>query len=208
MPSSVDPKVHIHQSADVSADAVIGAGTRIWHEAQVREGVHMGTNCIVGKGAYIDFGVCVGDSVKIQNRASVYHGTTIEDGVFIGPHVVFTNDMRPRAITPTGAPKTDDDWEVGETTVRYGASIGASSVILPGVVIGQFALVGAGSVVTKHVPDHAIVVGNPARVVGYACACAGKLTVAQSRATCPICGRGYRVEEIQAGQVTLTPEES
>ncbi len=185
--------IMIHSTADVSPGAVIGRGTRIWHEAQVREGARLGARCIVGKGVYIDFNVAIGNCVKIQNRASIFHGTTIEDGVFIGPHVVFTNDRLPRAITPEGELKADDDWEVCATYVRYGASLGAGSIILPGVVIGRFALVGAGAVVTRDVPDHGIVVGNPARLVGYACRCAHKLALDAMGATCPACGRRYRV---------------
>lgn len=189
-----------HPSAEVSSQSTIGAGTRIWHGAQVREGAHLGENCIVGKDAYIDFDVYIGDAVKIQNRASIYHGTTIEDGVFVGPHVVFANDMRPRAINADGTPKSDDDWEVGKTTVRYGASIGAGSIILPGRTIGRFALVGAGAVVTRDVPDHVIVVGNPARTVGYACACAAKLsTLLEDTAACEVCGRRYIVEPVEDG---------
>jgi UDP-2-acetamido-3-amino-2,3-dideoxy-glucuronate N-acetyltransferase len=194
--SEADKSFITHSSADVSPEAMIGAGTRIWHEAQIREGATLGRECIVGKGVYIDFGVRIGNAVKIQNRASIYHGTTIEDGVFIGPHVVFANDMRPRAINPDGAPKTDDDWGVGETVVRYGASLGAGSIILPGIDIGRFALVGAGAVVTKDVPAHAIVIGNPARMVGYACACASKLTIDGDNAECIACGRQYSVTAI------------
>ena len=182
-------QVTIHPTAEVSPEASIGPGTRIWHEAQVREGARIGADCIVGKGAYIDFDVRVGDRVKIQNRASIYHGTTIEDGVFVGPHVVFTNDLRPRAINPDGSAKSDDDWEVGPIVVRYGASVGAAAVVLPGVEIGRFALVGAGAVVTRPVAGHAIVVGNPARPVGYACACGEKL---DGELACPACGARWR----------------
>lgn len=198
----------IHPTADVSLEADIGAGSRIWHETQIREGARIGENCVIGKGAYIDFGVRIGNAVKIQNRASVYHGTSIEDGVFIGPHVVFTNDLRPRAITPDGEPKTEDDWIIGETTVRYGASIGAGSIVLPGLEVGRFALIGAGSVVTKSVPDHRIAVGNPARAIGYACICAGKLDVGEERASCGVCRRQYRVSRGNGGGVKLTIEES
>lgn len=170
-----DSQTMIHPSADVSPDASIGAGTRIWHDVQVRERARIGERCIVGKSAYIDLDVVIGDRVKIQNRASIFHGTTIEDGVFVGPHVVFTNDLRPRAINPDGSLKSDADWIVSPITVRYGASVGAGAVVLPGIEIGRFALIGAGSVVTRSVPDHVIVVGNPARAIGHACACGERL---------------------------------
>src|SRR5579884_3853198 len=152
--------VRIHPTAEVSAEARIGNGTRIWNYAQVREGVHIGQQCILGKNVYVDFGVSIGDRVKIQNNVSVYHGVTIEDGVFIGPHACFTNDKLPRAITPDGLLKGQDDWEVGLIRVCTGASIGAGSIILPGVTIGAFAMIGAGSVVTRSVPAHALVYGN------------------------------------------------
>lgn len=185
------PGVRIHPTADVSDAAVIGEGTSIWHESQVRERAHIGRNCILGKGVYVDFDVHIGDNCKIQNRASVYHGTTLADGVFVGPHVVFTNDKLPRAINPDGSRKSDDDWIVGPINVGRGASIGAGSVVLPGVDIGSFALVGSGSVVTKSVPDHAIVMGNPARISGYACACGAKLASDYHLYTCPSCDRQY-----------------
>src|SRR5436853_1066611 len=114
---------YIHPTADVSPKATLGEGTKVWHQAQVREGAVLGHNCIVGKGAYIDFGVQIGDNVKIQNRASVYHGVTLEDGVFVGPHVIFTNDRRPRAVNPDESIKSDSDWVVGPIHVGRGAAI-------------------------------------------------------------------------------------
>lgn len=161
----------IHPTAEVSDRATLGEGTRVWSQAQIREGATLGENCNIGKNVYVDFDVSIGSMVKIQNNSSVYHGVTVEDGVFIGPHVCFCNDMTPRAITPDGRLKGNDDWEVGPTRVGYGASVGAGSIILPNVTIGRFALIGAGSVVTRSVPDHALVYGNPAQPHGYVCAC-------------------------------------
>jgi acetyltransferase-like isoleucine patch superfamily enzyme len=189
----------IHPSADVSPNAIIGQGTNIWHQAQVRERAQLGRNCIVGKGAYIDTGVVIGDNVKIQNGAFIYPGVTVEDGVFIGPRACFTNDMFPRAVTLEGALKTDADWQVSPTLVCYGASIGAGAVVLPDLIIGRFALVGAGAVVTRSVPDHGLVVGNPARLVGYACRCGQRLIERERRGSllvmnCPICHASYELE--------------
>lgn len=155
-----------HHSADVSLKAKIGKKTKIWHHAHVREGAEIGMSCIIGKNVYIDFKVKIGNNVKIQNNVSIYHGITIEHGVFIGPHVCFTNDKIPRAINENGTPKTGNDWSVAKTIVKKGASIGANSTILPGITIGSFAMVGAGSVVTKDVGSYELVYGNPARTHG------------------------------------------
>jgi len=182
----------IHPSADVSDLAQIGEGVRIWNHCQVREDAKIGSGSILGKDSYIDFGVQIGENVKIQNGAYVYHGTTLESGVFVGPGAIFTNDKRPRAINPDGSLKGNDDWEVGKTLICYGASIGAGAVILPGITVGRFALVGAGAVVTRDVPDHAVVIGNPARQAGYVCKCATKLIEAgEGKYFCPVCGDGY-----------------
>ena len=182
----------IHPTADVSPGASIGEGASIWHQAQVREGAVVGAGCIIGKGAYIDAGVKIGANCKVQNYSCVYHGTTLEDGVFVGPEVVFTNDRYPRAINPDGSLKSDSDWEVGETLVKYGAAVGSRSVILPGVTIGRWALVGAGSVVTRDVADYALVGGSPARRMGWVCVCARKLG---GDLTCSRCGRAYRMRD-------------
>lgn len=171
----------IHPTADVSPEAVIGEGCRIWHHCHVREGVRLGRNCILGKGAYVDFGVQIGNNVKIQNNVSIFHGATLEDGVFCGPHSVLTNDKRPRAINPDGTLKSADDWTVGNTLVRFGASIGAHAVILSGVTIGRWAMVGAGAVVTSDVPDHGLVRGNPARLHGFVCSCGSGLSISTER---------------------------
>ena len=170
------PSFYVHPAAEVSEEAEVGMGTRIWRQAHVREQARIGEQCNIGKGVYIDAHVRIGSRVKIQNHTSVFEGVTLEDGVFVGPHVCFTNDLFPRAITPTGELKSADDWEVTPTLVRYGASIGGGSVIRCGVTIGEYALVGAGSVVTHDVAPHALVFGNPARPHGYVCRCARPLT--------------------------------
>ncbi len=168
--------VRIHPTADVSADAQLGEGTSIWHQAQVREGAVIGQQTIIGKGVYIDAGVRIGDNVKIQNYVSVYHGVTIERGVFVGPHVCFTNDLRPRAVNSDGSLKAVDDWVLTPTLIDYGAALGAHSTIVCGVTVGAWAMVGSGSVVTRDVPAHGLVFGNPARLRGFVCACGTKLT--------------------------------
>jgi UDP-2-acetamido-3-amino-2,3-dideoxy-glucuronate N-acetyltransferase len=171
--------VYVHATAEVSSQACIGKGTRIWHQSQIREGARVGQNCILGKGVYVDVEVVIGDNVKVQNYVSIFHGVTIEDGVFIGPHVCFTNDNLPRAVKPDGTIKAEDDWCIGNIWVKYGASIGANATLLPKVTIGRWAIVGSGAVVTKNVPDYGLVVGNPAHLIGFVCPCGHRLTSGQ-----------------------------
>jgi UDP-2-acetamido-3-amino-2,3-dideoxy-glucuronate N-acetyltransferase len=196
----------IHETAEVSDRAQVGKGTKVWHQAQIRENAKVGANCIIGKGVYVDFDVVIGNNVKIQNGASVYHGVTIEDGVFIGPHACLTNDKYPRAITPSGDLKQDQDWEVGRITVKHGASVGARAVVLPDVVIGSFAMIGAGAVVTRDVPDHGLVQGNPARLVGFVCKC-GRRLVERPRGEeyaemwCPVCDETYTIPAVNIQEV-------
>lgn len=156
-------KVFIHPTAVVEEGAEIGEGTRIWHFAHVRKGAKIGKGCNIGKDVYIDVDVEIGDKVKIQNGVSVYRGVKLEDEVFVGPYAVFTNDKYPRAFS--------QDWKVVPTLVKRGASIGANATIVCGVIIGRYAMVAAGSVVTKDVPDHGLVMGNPAKLVGFVCYC-------------------------------------
>jgi len=184
--------IRIHPTAEVSPQAEIGQGSVIWRQVQIREGARLGQNCIVGKGVYIDFGVQIGSNVKIQNSALIYHGVTLEDGVFIGPQVCLTNDKLPRAINPDGTLKGTDDWQVSPILVRQGAAIGAGAVILPGVIIGRWAMIGSGAVVTRNVPDYGLVWGNPARLRGFVCPCGQRLQAAQTQADqvlarCPAC---------------------
>lgn len=195
MPDTTDPGPAIPTiapTADVDPRATIGAGTRVWHLAQVREDAHVGTDCIIGRGAYIGPGVVVGDRCKIQNHALVYEPAVLEDGAFVGPAVVFTNDYYPRAVNPDGTLKTADDWHAIGVTVRTGASVGARSVCIAPVTIGRWALVAAGSVVTKDVPDFALVAGVPARRVRWVGRAGEPLEpTADGRWRCPRTGELY-----------------
>jgi UDP-2-acetamido-3-amino-2,3-dideoxy-glucuronate N-acetyltransferase len=187
-------EVRVHPTAEVSPDAVIGPGTSIWNQAQVREGASIGAGCTIGKNVYVDAGVRIGDRCKVQNNVSLFHGVTVEDGVFVGPHVCFTNDRIPRAVNADGTLKSDDDWEVSPILVRAGAALGANSTILPGVTIGRWAMVGAGSVVTRDVADHELVAGNPARRHGSACSCGAALRDTDKgpfSGACPSCGAPF-----------------
>jgi len=161
----------IHETAEVNPKAVVGEGTKIWNNAQVREDVTIGKNCIISKNAYIDAGVTIGDHVKVQNNVNIYTGVTIEDDVFLGPSMTFTNDLFPRS--------RNLNWQITKTLVKKGASLGANVTVVCGVTIGEYAMVGAGSVVTKDVPAHALMVGNPAKKIGNICAC-GERTIGEA----------------------------
>lgn len=159
--------IRVVDTADVADDAVIGDGSSVWHLAQVRERAVLGENCVVGRGAYIGTGVTMGDGCKVQNYALVYEPAVLEDGVFVGPAVVLTNDHFPRAINADGSPKSAHDWTPVGVTLRQGASVGARAVCVAPVTIGRWATVAAGAVVTKDVPDYALVAGVPARRIGW-----------------------------------------
>lgn len=168
---------YVHDTAIIADDVEIGRGTKIWVNCQIREHVKIGEYCIIGKDTYLDYGVIIGSRTKIQNGVSIYHGIEIADEVFIGPNVAFTNDMYPRA--------SNNDWKVMPTFIAHGASIGANSTIRCGVTLGEYSMVGAGSVVTKDVPPYTLVVGNPAKKIGTVCKCGLKV---DDNKICPNCG--------------------
>lgn len=178
----------VHESSYVDEGCTIGAGTKIWHFSHVMKGCTIGENCNIGQNVVISPGVTLGKGVKIQNNVSVYTGVVCEDGVFLGPSCVFTNVINPRAFIERKS-------EYRQTTIKKGASIGANATIICGHDIGRYAFVGAGSVVTKNVPDYAMVYGSPARIRGYVCRCGEKLNFADGKARCPACGLEYEMNE-------------
>jgi UDP-2-acetamido-3-amino-2,3-dideoxy-glucuronate N-acetyltransferase len=174
----------VHGSAFVDDGVEIGEGTSIWHTSHILKGSRIGKNCKIGQNVVVGPNVMVGQGVKIQNNVSVYEGVTLEDFVFCGPSMVFTNVFNPRSEIPRMS-------ELRKTLVKRGATLGANSTILCGITIGQYALIGAGTVVTKDMPDHALVVGNPGRVTGWVCQCGVKLTLKAKKGTCLTCKRQY-----------------
>ena len=197
MTSTALPGAHVEPSIEPSADvdprARIGSGTRVWHLAQVRENARVGDDCVLGRGAYVGPGVCIGDRCKLQNHALVYEPAVLEDGVFVGPAAVLTNDLLPRAVTADGRLKSAADWDAVGVRVRTGASIGARAVCVAPVTVGRWAMVGAGAVVTRDVPDFALVAGVPARRLAWV----GRAGVpledrGRGRYLCPASGRGYQ----------------
>ncbi|MEX1078672.1 MAG: acyltransferase [Homoserinimonas sp.] len=199
------PTGNVHATADVADSASVSSTAKIWHYAQVREDAAVGANCVVGRGAYIGSGVEVGDNCKVQNYALIYEPAKLANGVFVGPAVVFTNDQFPRAINADGSPKSATDWEAVGVTVHEGASIGAKSVCIAPLVIGAWALIGSGSTVVKDVPSFALVVGNPARRIGWV-GKAGQPLVERPDGiwVCPATDTQYR----QSGPDTLTEVEN
>jgi UDP-2-acetamido-3-amino-2,3-dideoxy-glucuronate N-acetyltransferase len=177
----------VHPSAFIDGDVEIGTGTSIWHVSHILRNSRVGKDCRVGQNVVIGPNVCIGDGVKIQNNVSVYEGVTLEDQVFCGPSVVFTNVHNPRSEIR----RMD---ELRPTLVCYGATLGANCTIVCGVTIGRYAFVGAGAVVTKDVPDFALVVGNPAQVVGWMCACGHRIKIeaAKGDGVCPVCQKRYQ----------------
>jgi len=186
-----------HESCYVDEGCEIGAGTKIWHFTHVMAGARIGRSCNIGQNVVIAPDVVVGDNARIQNNVSIYTGVILEENVFCGPSMVFTNVVNPRS-------HVSRKHEFRQTLVRRGATLGANSTIVCGHTIGRYAFVGAGAVVTKDVPDYALVVGNPGRVAGWMCECGVKLARgAQSpeQASCGVCGKRYRTID---GSMTQT----
>lgn len=181
----------ISATADVDPRARVGERTRIWHLAQVRETAEIGNDCNIGRGAYVGPGVVIGDNCKLQNHALVYEPARLGDGVFIGPAAVLTNDEFPRAVNTDGSLKSGDDWNAVGVTIDRGASIGARAVCIAPVHVGEWALVAAGAVVTRDVPPFALVVGVPAKRIGWVGRAGHPLTVEGDQWVCPVTGERY-----------------
>ena len=180
-----NPAFYAHESAYIEPGAQIGAGTRIWHFCHIMPNCQIGQNCRIGQNVVIHPGAILGNNLKIQNNVSVYSGVICEDDVFLGPSMVFTNVLNPRSFI-------DRRTEYKTTRINQGASIGANATILCGLTIGRYALIGAGTVVTKDVPDYALVCGNPARQQGWVCKCGLTLNFKEERAVCRECQAGYQ----------------
>ena len=185
----------IAPSADVSERATVGEGSSVWHLAQVREDAVLGRECVVGRGAYIGTGVRLGNFCKVQNYALVYEPAELGDGVFIGPAVILTNDQYPRAVNPDGTQKSAADWDAVGVTVREGASIGARAVCVAPVTVGRWASVAAGSVVTRDVPAYGLVVGVPARRVGWVGRAGVPLERDDTGWRCPVTGDRFEEKD-------------
>lgn len=181
----MEKKFFIHPTAVVDEPVDIGKGTQIWHFTHIMAGSQVGKNCVIGQNVFIGKGAVLGNNVKVQNNVSVYDGVVLEDDVFCGPSMVFTNVFNPRSFISRKK-------EFRKTIVGKGATIGANVTIVCGNMIGQYAFIGAGSVVTRDVPDYAVVYGNPGRAKGWVCQCAEEITFRAGKAVCKICGKKYQ----------------
>lgn len=184
----MNENVKIHSTALVSEKSQVGTGTSIWQNCNIMDDVIIGEDCNLGANVFIEKGVVIGNRVKIKNNIAIYSGVTCEDDVFLGPNCVFTNVINPRSFINRKS-------EFKSTIVKKGASIGANATVICGHSIGKYALVGAGAVVTKDVPDYGLMIGNPARLAGYVCKCGTTLKKGEGILNCPICGNQYRLKE-------------
>jgi len=175
----------VHESSFIDDDVEIGNGTKVWHFCHIQKGARIGKNCSLGQNVNVSNNVKIGDNCKIQNNVSIYEGVELEDGVFCGPSCVFTNDLTPRALLPKGR----ENYK--KTLIKKCASIGANATIVCGHSVGEFALIGAGAVVTNNVPNHALMLGVPAKQKGWVCDCGEILVEKNSFFICPLCGKRY-----------------
>ncbi len=175
----------VHPTSVVDEPVEIGEGTQIWHFSHIMSGAKIGKNCIIGQNVFVASGATLGDNIKLQNNVSVFKAVTLEDDVFCGPSMVFTNVFNPRSFISRKK-------EFRATLIRKGATIGANATVICGNTIGQYAFIGAGSVVTKDIPDYALVYGNPGKVKGWICQCAEEIIFRSGRAKCQVCGKKYR----------------
>lgn len=183
-----DKNYFVHESSYVDDGCQIGRGTKIWHFSHIMNNCKIGNNCNIGQNVVISTNVILGNNVKVQNNVSVYTGVICEDDVFLGPSCVFTNVINPRSFI-----ERKNDYR--KTIVKKGASIGANATIVCGHDIGQYAFIGAGSVVTKNIPDYALAVGNPAKVIGYVCQCGNRLQFDNNKAVCGCCNKKYEKKD-------------
>lgn len=186
MKDSKDKKYLIHESSYIDEPCEIGEGTKIWHFSHIMKNSTIGKNCNIGQNVVISPNVTIGNNVKIQNNVSVYTGVICEDDVFLGPSCVFTNVINPRSFI-------ERKEEYKTTIIKKGASIGANATIVCGHNIGRYAFIGAGAVVTKDIPDYALVVGNPGKIIGYVCECGNRLKQDKDKYTCTSCNKKYQM---------------
>lgn len=190
----MEKRYFVHPTAVVDEPVEIGEGTQIWHFSHIMSGAKIGRNCIIGQNVFIGSGAMLGDNIKIQNNVSIYNAVILEDDVFCGPSMVFTNVFNPRSFISRKR-------EFRKTLVQKGATIGANATVVCGNTIGQYAFVGAGSVVTKDVEDYALFYGNPGKVKGWVCQCAEELTFRTGKAKCQGCGKKYRKDTSGVGLI-------
>jgi UDP-2-acetamido-3-amino-2,3-dideoxy-glucuronate N-acetyltransferase len=181
----MERKYSVHPSAVVDEPVEIGEGTQVWHYSHVMSGAKIGAHCVIGQNVFIATGAILGHRIKVQNNVSIYDGVVLEDDVFCGPSMVFTNVINPRSFISRKR-------EYRQTLVKRGATIGANATIVCGYTVGAYAFIGAGSVVTRDVPDYAVVYGNPGRVKGWVCQCADPITFRSGKALCRSCGKRYK----------------
>lgn len=178
--------IFVHESSYIDKNVQIGRGTKVWHFCHLMSGSRIGSHCNIGQNVFIAPGVVLGNNVKVQNNVSIYSGVICEDDVFLGPSMVFTNVINPRAFI-----ERKDEFK--QTLLKKGATVGANATIICGNTIGQYAMIGAGAVVSKDVPDYALVYGSPAQIRGWVCQCGSKLEFKKDEARCSECGLSYHI---------------